>query len=102
MIDTPFGETSTVEELHKFTQCGPHSQDVTGEPPFDTSQFPVFIRVITRPAVVVTGVEAETGFATAEVIVEAETTTYVLESEDIEIADNAIWLIVGEPPEEES
>lgn len=98
MIDTPLGETSTVQELHRFTQCGPDTPH-TGDDWFDTSQFPVFIRVINRPAVVETGEDAE-GNPTITVLAEAEMTTYVLESEDIEVADNCVWLIVGEAPVE--
>jgi hypothetical protein len=91
MINTPYGETTKVSELHRWTQFG-----VFGDP-VETGDWPVLIRVIRRPAIIKT--DPQDG--TIEVLVEAETETFCLEIEDIEIADNAIWLIVGDEPQEE-
>lgn len=91
MKDTPLGSTSTVEELHKLTKYV-SNQEEFAEDAVDTSGFPVFIRVITRPRIIRTVGDV------IEVVAEAETQTYCLESEDIEIFENAVWLVVAQNP----
>lgn len=95
MVDTPFGETCTVEELVKYAQVVVDDTPA-GDGPLDTRRFPVIIRVIEQPAIIRT--DEEGGL---EVLAEAETRNFALETEDIEVTDNAVWLIVGPRPETE-
>lgn len=101
MPDTPYGDTCSVEELCQFANVQREAEPgwLPGEgelqPALDTRPFPVFIRVIEEPAV---WDETELAEGRMVCLQEAKVRTYVLETEDIEVADNAVWLIVGDAP----
>lgn len=103
MPDTPYGETCSVEELCRFAnvQAPAESPDLPGDAPLmpalDTRPFPVLIRVIEVPAEfeVYTTPDGEKGLRQ---ISDAQVRTYILDPEDIEVADNAVWLIIGDAP----
>lgn len=103
MPDTPYGETVSVQELCEFAnvQRPAESPDLPGTaelmPALDTRPFPVFIRVIEVPAEFETYTTTEGGQG-LRLIKEAQVRTYVLDPDDIEVADNAVWLIVGDAP----
>lgn len=86
MKETPYGETATVAELMDVMVH--HQQSVST---------PILVRVIESPI----GVDEEAlTEAELRVLRESETRTFVLEVEDIEIIDGAVWLVVGEHPED--
>lgn len=86
MRDTPYGETATMGELMDVLIH--HQQSVST---------PILVRVIESPI----GVDEEAlTEGEIRVIREAETRTFVLEVEDIEIIDGAVWLIVGDYPKD--
>jgi hypothetical protein len=82
-METPYGDTST---LHNLGAC------TFGLPP-DT---PILIRVIERPAIIEIVDGEPEDISRMRIHAAAEYRTFVLDPEDIEFQDGAIWLVVGE------